>query len=493
LSQEEIQKLCQTHQSAHQLQQLHQQLFTSKAVHFSTLHSSINAVFSALSAELQTLAELPFELWESLNDLTTLQQTLRNEFWADLRVNYPALFTYASEPVTDLIEADLLQEERQWQQDAAAIRAVQRTQFMQLQMLLTDPIQKLTKDQKEQRQQLRKGKAILVKEMAKTRQHMSIAQLFESPAAPWLKVIFPVWLCTPTTLAKTIPMQRESFDVGIFDEASQLPLSHAIGALQRVATVVVAGDPQQMRPQSYFGQSAEGVVDLLHQAAFYLPSKHLRYHYRSEDPSLIAFSNRHFYDHSLIVWPSKTSAQNGVFDHYIETGRYIQQQNNEEAKALAQHLHSLLSLPQTIGVVAFSETQLNCIYQALRSAFFLPLEKVQGEECEMLLISFGFAKNDTEQFSLKLGPMAQAQSGRRLNVLLTRAQKALHFYSSIRATDFPTKRSAATNRLWEWFVFLENAQFLQTTYDANERLASAPDYPTYYRVLKQRGALPTRV
>jgi len=510
LSREEIQQLCQTHQSAHQLQQLHQQLFTSKAVHFSTLHSTINAVFSALSAELQTLAELPFELWESLNDLTTLQQTLRNEFWADLRVNYPALFTYASEPVTDLIEADLLQEERQWQQDAAAIRAVQRTQFMQLQMLLTDPIQKLTKDQKEQRQQLRKGKAILVKEMAKTRQHMSIAQLFESPAAPWLKVIFPVWLCTPTTLAKTIPMQRESFDVGIFDEASQLPLSHAIGALQRVATVVVAGDPQQMRPQSYFGQSAEGVVDLLHQAAFYLPSKHLRYHYRSEDPSLIAFSNRHFYDQSLIVWPSKTSAQNGVFDHYIETGRYIQQQNNEEAKALAQHLHSLLSLPQTIGVVAFSETQLNCIYQALssadqvlleeriqgRSAFFLPLEKVQGEECEMLLISFGFAKNDTEQFSLKLGPMAQAQSGRRLNVLLTRAQKALHFYSSIRATDFPTKRSAATNRLWEWFVFLENAQFLQTTYDANERLASAPDYPTflnYYRVLKQRGALPTRV
>lgn len=510
LSREKIQQLCHTHQSAHQLQQLHQQLFTSKAVHFSTLHSTINAAFPVLSAELQTLAELPFELWEHLNDINALQETLRKEFWADLRVNYPALFTYTSGPVTDLIEADLLQEERHWKQDAAAIRAVQRTQFKQLQILLTDPIQKLTKDQKEQRQQLRKGKAILVKEMAKTRQHMSITQLFESPAAPWLKVIFPVWLCTPTTLAKTIPMQKECFDVGIFDEASQLPLSHAVGALQRVATVVVAGDPQQMRPQSYFGQSAEGVVDLLHQAAFYLPSKHLRYHYRSEDPSLIAFSNRHFYDHSLIVWPSKNSAQNGVFDHYIEAGRYIQQQNNEEAKALARHLHKLLPSTQTIGVVAFSETQLNCIYQALssadqvlleermqaRSAFFLPLEKVQGEECEMLLISFGFAKNDAEQFSLKLGPMSQAQSGRRLNVLLTRAQKGLHFYSSIRASDFPTKRSAATNKLWEWFVFLENMDVQQTTFDAKERLASARNYPTFlnfYRVLKQRGALPSRV
>lgn len=510
LSRVEIQQLCQIHQTAHQFQQLHQQLFTNKADHFSTLHNTINAVFSTLSTDLQTFKELPFELWEGLNDLNAMQQTLRTEFWADLRVNYPALFTNASQSVLDLIETDLLQEERQWKQNAAAVRAVQRAQFKQLQKLLTDPIQKLTNDQKEQRQQLRKGKAILVKEMAKTRQHLSIAQLFESHAAPWLKVIFPVWLCTPTTLAKTIPMQREGFDVGIFDEASQLPLSHAVGALQRVTTVVVAGDPQQMRPQSYFGQSAEGVVDLLHQAAYYLPSKHLRYHYRSEDPSLIAFSNRHFYDHSLIVWPSKTSAHNGVFDHYIEAGRYVQQQNNEEAKALAQHLHSLLPLKQTIGVVAFSESQLNCIYKALssadqvlleeriqaRSAFFLPLEKVQGEECEVLLISFGFAKNDAAQFSLKLGPMAQAQSGRRLNVLLTRAQKALHFYSSIRSSDFPIKRSAATNRLWEWFVFLENSQFLQTTYDANERLASAQDYPTflnYYRVLKQREALPTRV
>ena len=510
LSRAEIQQLCQTHQSAHQFQQLQQQLFTSKVVHFSTLHHTMKEAFSALSTDLQALVELPFELWEGLADINKLQQTLRSEFWADLRLNYPALFTYSSQPVNDLIEADLKKEERNWQQDAAAIRAVQRAQFKQLQKLLTEPIQKLSNDQKEERQQLRKGKAVLVKEMAKTRQHLSIAQLFEGPAAPWLRVIFPVWLCTPTTLAKSLPMQREHFDVGIFDEASQLPLSHAVGALQRVATVVVAGDPQQMRPQSYFGQSAEGVVDLLHQAAFYLPSKHLRYHYRSQDPSLIAFSNRHFYDHSLIVWPSKDSVHNGVFDHYIEVGRYNQQQNNEEAKALAQHLHTLLSLSQTIGVVAFSETQLNCIYQALnstdqvlleeriqeRSVFFLPLEKVQGEECEVLLISFGFAKNDAAQFSLKLGPMAQTQSGRRLNVLLTRAQKALHFYSSIRSSDFPTKRSAATNRLWEWFVFLENTDVQQTTYDANERLASAQDYPTflnYYRVLKQREALPTRV
>ena len=92
--------------------------------------------------------------------------------------------------------------------------------------------------------------------------------------------------------------------------------------------------------------------------------------------------------------------------------------------------------------------------------------------------------------------MTQAQSGRRLNVLLTRAQKSLHFYSSIRATDFPAKRSAATNKLWEWFVFLENKQFQQAAYSAEQQLSLAEDYATflnYYRVLRQRQALPNLV
>jgi hypothetical protein len=265
-----------------------------------------------------------------------------------------------------------------------------------------------------------------------------------------------------------------------------------------------------MRPQSYFGQSAEGVVDLLHQAAFHLPSKYLHYHYRSEDPSLIAFSNQHFYDEKLVVWPSKDSAETGLFDHFITDGCYEQQQNIPEAQAIAKHLKSVLSATSKIGVVAFSETQLQCIYQQLspseqallerrieeRSAFFLALEQVQGEECEILLISFGYAKNEAQQFSLKLGPMTQAQSGRRLNVLLTRAQKSLHFYSSIRAADFPIKRSAATNKLWEWFVFLENNQFQQAAYSAEQQISSAEDYTTFlncYRVLKQRRALPNQV
>lgn len=506
----EIQHYCQHHQIAHQFQHLHQQLFTPQATDLKQLQHTIASKINELIENHSFMRQIPFELWEGCTDLNQLQQDLRNEFWADLRYNFPALYAHSASHIRPLFEEDLNKEATFWEQNARQLMAKQYQNFHDLQQLLVAPLQQLTAEQKTQRQNLRKGKAILVKEMAKTRQHLSIAALFESPAAPWLRAIFPIWLATPTALAKRLPMQQNLFDIGIFDEASQLPLSHAVGALQRVAKIIVAGDPQQMRPQSYFGQSAEGVVDLLHQAAFYLPSKHLRHHYRSEDPSLIAFSNQHFYDNALVVWPSKTDANSGLFDHYIPDGCYEQQHNKREAIAVAKQVKTQLQNSQKFGVVAFSEAQLNCIYKELnaveqahleqriqeRSAFFLTLEQVQGEECEILLISFGYAKNEAQQFSLKLGPMTQAQSGRRLNVLLTRAQKALHFYSSVRAADFPLKRSAATNKLWEWFVFLENNKIAQATHSADERLAAAADYPTflnYYRVLKQRQTLPNQV
>jgi hypothetical protein len=510
LNSSEIQHYCQFHQTAHQFQQLHHQLFTPQATDLKLLQQTIAAKINWLIENHSFIQQIPFELWEGCTDLIQLKQDLRNEFWADLRYNFTALYAHTASQIRPLVEEDLNKEAAIWEQNARQLIAKQFQNFHDLQQLLVAPLQQLTAEQKAQRQNLRKGKAILVKEMAKTRQHLSIAALFESPAAPWLRAIFPIWLATPTALAKRLPMQQALFDIGIFDEASQLPLSHAVGALQRVTKLVVAGDPQQMRPQSYFGQSAEGVVDLLHQAAFYLPSKYLRHHYRSEDPSLIAFSNQHFYDNSLVVWPSRTDANNGLFDHYIQDGCYEQQQNKREAKAVAKQLKNQLRSTQKFGLVAFSEAQLSCIYQELssseqahleqriqeRSAFFLALEQVQGEECEILLISFGYAKNEAQQFSLKLGPMTQAQSGRRLNVLLTRAQKALHFYSSVRAADFPTKRSAATNKLWEWFVFLENNKITQAAHSADERLAAAADYPTflnYYRVLKQRQTLPNQV
>jgi hypothetical protein len=259
---------------------------------------------------------------------------------------------------------------------------------------------------------------------------------------------------TALSVASEEEMQRSLFDFGLFDEASQLPLSHAIGALQRVETALIAGDPEQMSPSSYFSAQADGVIDLLHQAAFHLPGQLLRYHYRSEHPSLIAFSNQHFYKNELQTWPSTSNNQTAIFQHFVADGQYLERQNINEAQALAKDLSKLLKQNDKVGVVAFSVQQLQCIYMQLsqkdqailedkinqRQAFFLALEQIHGEECDHLLMSFGFGKNEHNEFNLRFGPMNQAQGGKRLNVLLTRARKSLHFYCSVKAADFPAKR-----------------------------------------------------
>lgn len=502
---DEIQLFCRLHHAAHQFQQLQKQLFTTKTTDFPKIQELINVCLNQLLDKQKLLREIPYELWQGLFNLDQLKEQVTREFWADLRYHYPALYAVQKEEIIQLLDRDLTTEALTWQQNAKQLIHLQYAQFHELQSLLEKPLNQLNAQQKERRKELRKGKAILVKEMAKTKQHISLKALFEGPAEAWLRAIFPIWFATPTALAKNLQLCSDLFHYGLFDEASQMPLSHAIGAVQRVTQIVVAGDPQQMRPQSYFNQNTEGVVDLLHQAAFYLPSAHLRHHYRSEDPRLIAFSNAHFYGQSLMVWPSKYNKKHGVFDHFISDGIYTHQRNVKEAKALASDLSQRLLDPQKIGVVAFSESQLICIFEQLsqtdqskleqriqeRSAFFLPLEQVQGEECEILLISFGYGKNEDGQFSLKLGPMIQAQGTRRLNVLLTRAQKALHFYSSIRAADFPSKRSEASQKIWDWFVFMEQYQSEEFVANSQERLDLAPDYATYlnyYRVLKQREA-----
>ena len=65
-------------------------------------------------------------------------------------------------------------------------------------------------------------------------------------------------------------MEEGLFDVAIFDEASQIPLQNALGAIQRSKRIVIAGDEHQMGPSSYFKSGSAEPMDLLHQASYHL-------------------------------------------------------------------------------------------------------------------------------------------------------------------------------------------------------------------------------
>ena len=62
---------------------------------------------------------------------------------------------------------------------------------------------------------------------------------------------------------------------------------------------------------------------------------------------------------------------------------------------------------------------------------------MQGEECEHLFISIAYGKNEAGKFQLRMGPLNRRNGYRRLNVLFTRAQKMIHLFTSVKASDFP--------------------------------------------------------
>ena len=91
------------------------------------------------------------------------------------------------------------------------------------------------------------------------RGHLPIRQLFQ--AAPHvLGALRPCWAMSPLVVAPLLPLGRW-FNVVIFDEASQITPADAMGALMRADRAVVAGDPHQLPPTSFFASSADAEED----------------------------------------------------------------------------------------------------------------------------------------------------------------------------------------------------------------------------------------
>jgi superfamily I DNA and/or RNA helicase len=267
-------------------------------------------------------------------------------------------------------------------------------------------------------------------------------------------------------------MQEQLFDVAIFDEASQIPLQNALGTIHRSKRILVAGDQQQMGPSSYFKAQSEEVVDLLHQASFYWKNVSLKHHYRSEHPELIRFSNKHFYGDELIAFPSAKTISQPINFHYCEDGIFDERKNSVEAKKVALLIEEALKSKEHLGIVAFSETQLTEIYSQLSSsakallenrldedsAFFKALENVQGEECDHLIISLGYGKNEAGEFHMRFGPLNTKNGPKRLNVLLTRAKKQVDFFASVKGSDFKISSNEAVDLLRLYLLQIETGE-----------------------------------
>lgn len=348
---------------------------------------------------------------------------------------------------------------------------------------------------------------ILLKEFNKKKQHLPIRRLIDS-AGLAIQKIKPVFMMSPMSVAKFLKPGSIEFDLLIFDEASQVRISDAIGAILRSKQVVVVGDDKQLPPMSFFQKMAamddgdpeddedqeeavatgmESILDLFksRNTAF----ERLRWHYRSRHEGLIAFSNREFYDTELVTFPSSGDdpyATGVKFVHGPEH-RYIpghrKSVNPGEARSVAQRViqHAEANPGQTLGVVAFSVSQRNRILDELEplrrsrpdldsffqqggpEPFFVKnLENVQGDERDVILISVGYGMREDDRLSRNFGPVNRQGGERRLNVLVTRAKNALEVFCNFTSDDLEVSDSEDNKSpygvvaLHEFLAFAEN-------------------------------------
>jgi very-short-patch-repair endonuclease len=322
---------------------------------------------------------------------------------------------------------------------------------------------------------------VLNGELAKKRNHLPIRQLLEK-AGPAIQQIKPIFMMSPLSVAQFLKPGAMSFDVLVVDEASQIEPVDALGAVARCRQVVVVGDERQLPPTRFFAKltsdvderdeadetfqarDAESILDLC--LAKGMSHRMLNWHYRSKHQSLIAVSNREFYDNRLFIVPSPYDAVAGMGlkFHYLPHAHYDRgntRTNPIEARTVAEAVirHAQEHPEKTLGVATFSVAQRQVILKELEllrrahpqteefftrgssEPFFVKnLENIQGDERDVIFISVGYGKTDSGYMAMSFGPLNAEGGERRLNVLISRAKLRCELFSSITADDIDLDR-----------------------------------------------------
>ncbi len=315
----------------------------------------------------------------------------------------------------------------------------------------------------------------LERELSKTTRRMSIRSLVQR-YGEILPTLTPCFLMSPDSVARFLPPGSVQFDLVVFDEASQIEVAEAIGAMGRARAVVVVGDSKQMPPSTFGGALPSTEAEAEDQTVIEdlesilsecvesnLPRLYLRCHYRSRHEGLIAFSNAAFYEGRLTTFPSPKAdgpapihwrRVNGHFDRAGEGTADTFRTNRVEADAIVAEIVARLDDParagQSICVVTLNVQQQALVLQLLEGhderirallddetdagLIVRNLESVQGDERDVVLISVAFAAIDGK-LPLHFGPLNRIGGERRLNVAITRARQEVVVFCSFDPED----------------------------------------------------------
>jgi len=236
-------------------------------------------------------------------------------------------------------------------------------------------------------------------------------------------------------------------------------------------------------------RNMESVLDVM--GALLPPPKGTRtlgWHYRSKDERLIAFSNaqRELYNWALTTFPGIAGAE--CLSHVLvpfRPGRAGQEDSvTDEVIRVAELVagHARTRPDASLGVIAMGIKHAHRIEEALRRArgddedldafldgtaseqarkepFFVKnLERVQGDERDVIILTIGYGKTADGRMLYRFGPINNEGGERRLNVAITRARARMTVVSSFAAADMDPGRlrSAGAQMLSRYLTYAES-------------------------------------
>lgn len=296
--------------------------------------------------------------------------------------------------------------------------------------------------------------------------------------------VFPIWLVNLSELNAVLPLQKEIFDLVIIDEATQCDIASALPAIYRAKKVVIAGDPNQLRHYSFvsdfqqkikqrqYNLPADKIFDYRNRSVLDLfiskvqqqdQVTFLREHYRST-PSIIQFSNEHFYENQLEIIKTTPEYTNSlqIELNMVDGERDSKGINKKEAEAVIHKLDKIIKeysdfkdVP-SIGIISPFNSQVSFINSILKQKYDLNTIKkydllcgtpynFQGSEREIVLISFGVCKNTHHSAYFHLNRPEV------MNVAITRAKSYQYVFSSVSENEIRNE-----SLLGQYLSFIKN-------------------------------------
>ncbi|MDR2301666.1 MAG: DUF4011 domain-containing protein [Deltaproteobacteria bacterium] len=343
--------------------------------------------------------------------------------------------------------------------------------------------------------------SLLVNEIGKKKQFTPIRNLI-GRAAQAIMELKPCWMMSPTAVSQYLSDESVTFDLGILDEASQMPPENAIPSLARCKQIIIVGDTNQLPPTNFFQKNvlAESYVDedggeaepeTLEESILevaierFSPKRRLLWHYRSRHSALINFCNHVIYDDELTVYPSPSEKRPDMGLTLVKVpGLYQRSLNPIEAQTMVKWAlsHMKNDPNRSLGLVTFNEKQRSFISDLMERAiesndyalkyvddwknrndgletFFVKnLENVQGDERDVIFIGtvYGPEKKDGP-VAQRFGPVTGASGRRRLNVLFSRAKQKIVTFTSMGPADVKANEAdqTGTSMLKQWLTYCE--------------------------------------